>query len=70
MASLWGDSSLWGDGDLYYGLTNVIRRYVSQYEFLSYHTSIRVNYTAAVVPGSTTGLKIHRIRTRSNVVQE
>lgn len=60
----WGDGSLYGDGDYYYSLEGSPFEFSVEREVHCHRLSLRIQYTAAAIPGAGEAFRIHDLRVR------
>lgn len=67
----WGNGDLWGDGSIYNSLEGVSVEYVGNDETSVVHRlSVKVTYTAVIVPGASDVFAIHSIRPRLSSIAQ
>lgn len=64
MPNTWGNGDLWGDGGLYDTTEGDSGEYSAERELHYHRVSLRVNYTAEVIPGGSDAFRIYDLRLR------
>lgn len=62
--ALFIDSGIYGDGDIYESNVGTPLDFVAEQEVHGHRVSVRINYTAAVIPGEGEAFRVHDIRLR------